>query len=123
MADHVVPRRNRFIVSPVHDSSTVIIPDESVNFFLEQIRACRRAFLSGYQYLQTEQEFVTAARQIRMIRSIHHLMRTHVECVSGAGPGVMAMMLRHIIPNTDSIGLNEREWSCSCECYLYVIRH
>ncbi len=80
-----------------------------MNFFLEQISACRRAFLSGYQYLRTEQEFVSASRQIRMIRSVHPLMRTHVECVSGADPGVIAMMLRHIIPNTDSIGLNERE--------------
>ena len=109
LADHVVPRNNRFIVSPVHDPSTVILPEASMDSFLEQIRSCRRAFLSGYQYLRTEQEFVTAARQIRMIRSVHPLMRTHVECVSGADRHVMTMMLRHIIPNTDSIGLNERE--------------
>jgi ADP-dependent phosphofructokinase/glucokinase len=96
-------------VSPVHDPSTVIIPKASENSFLEQIASCRRAFLSGYQYLRTEQEVVTAARQIRMIRSVHPLMRTHVECVSGADRNVMEMMLRHIIPNTDSIGLNERE--------------
>jgi ADP-dependent phosphofructokinase/glucokinase len=108
-ADGVVPRSNRFIVSPVHDSSTVIIPDASMNAFLGQIASCRRAFLSGYQYLRTEQEFVTAARQIRLIRSVHPLMRTHVECVSGADRQVITMMLRHIIPNTDSIGLNERE--------------
>jgi len=109
LADHVVPRNNRFIVSPVHDPSTVIIPDASMDSFLEQISACRRAFLSGFQYLRTEQEFATAARQIRMIRSVHPLMRTHVECVSGADQHVMEMMLRHIIPNTNSIGLNERE--------------
>ena len=109
LADGVVPRSNRFIVSPVHDSSTVIIPKEFETSFLEQITSCRRAFLSGYQYLRTEQEFVTASRQIRMIRSVHPLMRTHVECVSGAGRNVMTMMLRHILPNTDSIGLNERE--------------
>jgi ADP-dependent phosphofructokinase/glucokinase len=109
LADHVVPRSNRFIVSPVHDPSTVIIPDASVNSFLEQIITCRRAFLSGYQYLRTEQEFVTAARQIRMIRRVHPLMRTHVECVTGADRKGMAMMLRHILPNADSIGLNERE--------------
>jgi ADP-dependent phosphofructokinase/glucokinase len=108
-AKGVVPRNNRFIVSPVHDASTVIMPDASMKVFLEQIRACRRVFLSGYQYLQTEQEFRTAARQIRLIRSVHPLMRTHVECVSGAGPGVIAMMLCHILPETDSIGLNERE--------------
>jgi ADP-dependent phosphofructokinase/glucokinase len=118
LADRVVPRSNRFIVSPVHDASSVIIPDASVNSFLEQIIACRRAFLSGYQYLRTEQEFVTAAQQIRMIRSVHPLMRTHVECVSGADRYVMAMMLRHIIPNTDSIGLNERE----LDLFMHALR-
>jgi len=109
LADGVVPRSNRFIVSPVHDSSTVLIPEASRDFFRERIGACRRAFLSGYQYLRTEREFVTAARQIRLIRGVHPLMRTHVECVSGAGPDVMALMLHHILPGTDSIGLNERE--------------
>lgn len=108
-ADHVVPRSNRFIVSPLHDSSTVIIPEAFFLSFLEQIASCRRAFLSGYQYLRTEQEFVTAATQIRMIRGVHPLMRTHVECVSVSDPGVMSLMLRYIIPSTDSIGLNERE--------------
>jgi ADP-dependent phosphofructokinase/glucokinase len=108
-AEGVVLRNNRFIVSPIHDASTVIIPDALMTIFLEQIRACRRAFLSGYQYLRTEREFVTAARQIQLIRSVHPLMRTHVECVSGADTSVMAMMLRHILPVADSIGLNERE--------------
>jgi ADP-dependent phosphofructokinase/glucokinase len=118
LADHVVPRSNRFIVSPVHDPSTVIIPGDSVDSFLERITLCRRAFLSGYQYLRTEQEFVTAARQIRMIRSVHPLMRTHVECVSGADRNGMAMMLRHILPNANSIGLNEGELGL----YLHAVR-
>ena len=109
LADGVVPRSNRFIVSPVHDASTVIIPERFENSFLEQIAPCRRAFLSGYQYLRTEQEFITAGRQIQVIRRIDSRMRTHVECVSGSDRNVMAMMLRHIMPNTDSIGLNERE--------------
>jgi ADP-dependent phosphofructokinase/glucokinase len=108
-AEGVVLRNNRFIVSAVHDASTVIMPDASMTIFLEQIHTCRRAFLSGYQYLRTEREFVTAARQIQQIRNVHPLMRTHVECVSGADTSVMAMMLRHILPVADSIGLNERE--------------
>jgi ADP-dependent phosphofructokinase/glucokinase len=109
LADGVVPRSNRFIVSPLHDPSTVIIPKDSVNSLQKQITACRRAFLSGYQYLRTQQDFVTAARQIRMIRNVHPLMRTHVECVSGANRNVMALMLEHVFPAADSIGLNERE--------------
>jgi ADP-dependent phosphofructokinase/glucokinase len=109
VADGIVPRRNRFIVSPVHDSSTVIIPETFENSFLKQISSYQRAFLSGYQYLRTEQEFITASRQIQMIHRVHPLMRTHVECVSGASRFVLEMMYRYIIPNTDSIGLNEQE--------------
>ncbi len=109
LADDVVPRSNRFIVSPVHDPSTVLIPDACEKSFLERITSCKRAFLSGYQYLRTEHEFVTAARQLQFIRGVNPLMRTHVECVSGVKRSVLAMMLRHIIPNSDSIGLNEQE--------------
>ncbi|MGB9247296.1 MAG: ADP-dependent glucokinase/phosphofructokinase [Methanoregula sp.] len=109
VAEGVVPRKNRFIVSPVHDPSTILIPEEKEDAFLEQIATCRRAFLSGYQYLRTEQEFVTAARQLLRIRNIHSRMRTHVECVSGTPPPVLSMMLDHILKNTDSIGLNEHE--------------
>jgi ADP-dependent phosphofructokinase/glucokinase len=118
LADRVVPRSNRFIVSPVHDPSTVIIPDASERSFRELIVSCRRAFLSGYQYLRTKQQFIAAARQIRMIREVHPLMRTHVECVSGPDPKVMLMMLRYIFPNTDSIGLNERELGS----YMHLLR-
>jgi ADP-dependent phosphofructokinase/glucokinase len=107
--EQVVPRSNRFIVSPVHDPSTILIPEDLQDTFLKQIASCRRAFLSGYQYLRKEQEFITAARQIRMIRSVNPRMRTHVECVSVTEQPVLAMMLRHIIPNVDSIGLNEHE--------------
>jgi ADP-dependent phosphofructokinase/glucokinase len=109
VADGVVPRSNRFIVSPVHDPSTVIIPSEYENSFLEQIATCQRAFLSGYQYLRTEHEFITAARQLQLIRGVNPLMQVHVECVSGVKMSVLAMMLRHITPNTDSIGFNEVE--------------
>ena len=118
LADGVVPRSNRFIVSPLHAPSTVIIPKDCVNSLQKQITACRRAFLSGYQYLRTQQEFVTAASQIRMIRTVHPLMRTHVECVSGADRNVMALILRHIFPVADSIGLNERE----LELFMQVLQ-
>jgi ADP-dependent phosphofructokinase/glucokinase len=109
VAEQVVPRSNRFIVSPVHDPSTIHIPEASEDTFLKHIASCRCAFLSGYQYLRKEQEFITAARQIKMIRGANPRMRTHVECVSIADQSVLAMMLRHIIPNVDSIGLNEHE--------------
>jgi len=109
LAPGVVPRNNRFIVSPLHGASSVLIPGTSLGPFLERIALCRRAFLSGYQYLRTGQEFRAAAAQVREIRGVHPGMRTHAECVSAASRRVMALMLRHIIPSVDSIGLNEVE--------------
>ncbi|MGA7798004.1 MAG: ADP-dependent glucokinase/phosphofructokinase [Methanoregula sp.] len=109
VAEGVVPRVNRFIVSPAHEPSTILIPEEREAAFLEQIASCRRAFLSGYQYLRTEEEFIAAAGQLARIRSVHPRMRTHVECVSGIQPQILRMMLDHILQHTDSIGLNEQE--------------
>ena len=109
VAEGAVPRSNRFIVSPAHDPSEVIIPEEHETAFLEQIAGCRRAFLSGYQFLRTEREFVRAARQLVRIRSVHPRMRTHVECVSGVLPRIVPLLLDHILKKTDSIGLNEQE--------------
>ena len=109
VAEGIVPRSNRFIVSPIHDPSTAFVPAESEAAFLEQVAACNRAFLSGYQYLRTKKEFASAAGQLRRIRTVHPRMRTHVECVSGLQPEILSLMLRHILPETDSIGLNEHE--------------
>jgi len=107
----VIPRPNRFIASPVHDPSTVLVPAGAMDDFLATIAPCRRAFLSGYQYLRTEQDFITAAGQLSQIRGVHAGMRTHVECVTVKDRSVLSMMLRHILPHADSIGLNERELS------------
>lgn len=108
-AKGVIPRNNRFIASPLHDPSTVLVPADAMEIFLAAITPCRRAFLSGYQYLQTEQDFIMAAGQLRRIRSVHPGMQTHVECVTVADRSVLSMILQHILPNADSIGLNEHE--------------
>ncbi len=108
-AEGVTPRSSRFIASPLHDPSTVLVPAGAMEDFLASIAPCRRAFLSGYQYLRTGQDFITAASQLCRIRAVHPLMRTHVEFVTVTDPTVLSMMLRHILPNADSIGLNERE--------------
>ena len=108
-ADGVTPRANRVIASPLHDPATVLVPAGAMGDFLASIAPCRRAFLSGYQYLRTEQDFITAAGQLSLIRDVHPGMRTHVECVTVADRSVLSLMLRHILPNADSIGLNERE--------------
>src|SRR5208337_4517963 len=56
----VVPRNNRFIVSPVHEPASVLVPEGSTDLFLEAIAGCTRAFLSGYQYLRSDRDFAAA---------------------------------------------------------------
>ena len=102
-------RNNRFIVSPAHDPRTVVITIDRQDSFLNQIRSCRRAFLSGYQFLEKKEDFITAASQALAIRRVNPLMRTHMECVSGVNSRVISMIIEHIFPHMDSIGLNELE--------------
>ena len=109
LAPGTVPRNNRFIVSPAHDPSTVLIPANAEEPLRAEIAACRRAFLCGYQYLATEKAFSRAARQLARIRTANPAMRTHVECVGGVLPRVLERMARLIFPHADSIGLNEQE--------------
>ena len=109
LAEGVVPRNNRFIVSPAHDPRTVVITIDRQDSFLNQIRSCRRAFLSGYQFLEKKEDFITAASQALAIRRVNPLMRTHMECVSGVNSRVISMIIEHIFPHMDSIGLNELE--------------
>ena len=109
LAPGTIPRNNRFIVSPAHTASSVLVPAAAQDAFFARIASCRRAFLSGYQYLQTEEEFDRAARQLARIRAHHPAMRTHVECTGGIRPGTYTLMARHIFPHADSLGLNEQE--------------
>jgi ADP-dependent phosphofructokinase/glucokinase len=109
LAEGVVPRNNRFIVSPAHDPHTVMIPINRQESFLDQIRSCQRAFLSGYQFLEKKEDFITAASQALAVRRVNPLMRIHTECVSGVNSRVISMIIEHILPHMDSIGLNERE--------------
>ena len=108
-APGTVPRSNRLIVSPAHKPSSIFIPAAAQDAFLAQIAFCRRAFLSGYQYLHTEDEFSRAARQLAQIRALHPAMRTHIECTGGIHPRIYALIARHVFPHADSIGLNEQE--------------
>jgi ADP-dependent phosphofructokinase/glucokinase len=109
VGEGIVPRGNRFIASPLHGSDSALIPDTCLDSFLETVFPCRRAFLSGYQYLVTEQDFINGAAQLCRIRAANPLMRTHVECVSIADRAKLSMMVRHIFRNADSIGMNEKE--------------
>jgi ADP-dependent phosphofructokinase/glucokinase len=109
LADGVVPRNNRFIVSPVHDPGSVIIPEKSMERFLAQIAPCNRAFLSGYQYLRSGREFAMAADQILLMKKRNSGLRVHVECVSVTDEEILGGFVRHILPVADSIGLNEHE--------------
>ena len=109
VADGIVPRNNRFIASPVHEPESVLIPENSRDMFMTGIFQYTRAFLSGYQYLQTEEEFALAAEQILLMKKNNDPMRIHLESVSVTDDAVIGGIIRHILPVADSIGLNEHE--------------
>ena len=109
VAAGVIPRNNRFIVSPVHSPDSVLLPNDKREAFSAAISPYTRAFLSGYQYLQTDEEFARAADQILLMKKNNDCMRIHVECVSVTDTAVISGFINHILPVADSIGLNEHE--------------
>jgi ADP-dependent phosphofructokinase/glucokinase len=111
LAPDVIPRNNRFIVSPVHEPASVLIPGSCMDLFLKEIGSCNRAFLSGYQYLRSDHEFEAAASQIARMKDRNASLRVHIECVSATGDEVTRGFVRHILPAADSLGLNEQELS------------
>ena len=109
LASGVTPRNNRFIISPVHEPASVLIPKPRMEPFLAGIASCTRAFLSGYQYLRSEQDFTTAADQMYQMKNRNSSLRIHIESVSVTDKEVINGLVRHILPAADSFGLNEHE--------------
>jgi ADP-dependent phosphofructokinase/glucokinase len=109
LAEGAVPRNNRFIVSPHHDPSTVILNKEILREFRNAASTCDRAFLSGYQYLTSDKEFRNAADQLVLAKKENPSLRIHVEWVTVADTEITGYFLRYILPHADSLGLNERE--------------
>ncbi|MDP2796430.1 MAG: ADP-dependent glucokinase/phosphofructokinase [Methanoregula sp.] len=109
VADGVTSRNNRFIASPAHTPESVLIPGDKMDAFSAGISQYARAFLSGYQYLQTDEEFDRAAEQCLLMKKNNDRMRVHVECVSVTDNKIINGFIQHILPVTDSIGLNEHE--------------
>ncbi len=105
----VTPRNNRFIASPAHKPESVLIPGERMDAFSQGIAQYTRAFLSGYQYLQSDEEFCMAAEQCLLMKEKNNRMRVHVECVSVTDNKIINGFIHHILPVADSIGLNEHE--------------
>jgi ADP-dependent phosphofructokinase/glucokinase len=116
VTEGVIPRNNRFIASPIHSPESVLIPEENRNTFCERISHYTRAFLSGYQYLKTDDEFRRAADQILRMKKNNDRMRIHVECVSVTDTGVINGFIHYILPEADSIGLNEHELVLLLHC-------
>ena len=105
----VTPRNNRFIASPAHTPESVLIPGERMDAFSQGIAQYTRVFLSGYQYLQTDEEFRQAADQCLLMKKNNNRVRVHVECVSVTDKKIINGFIHHILPVADSIGLNEHE--------------
>jgi len=112
----VNPRNNRFIASPAHTTESVLIPGKKMNEFSQEIAHYTRAFLSGYQYLQTDEEFCQAAEQCQLMKKNNNRMRVHVECVSVNDNKIIRGFIKHILPVADSIGLNEHELVLLLDC-------
>ena len=112
----VTPRNNRFIASPAHTPESVLIPGDRMDAFSQEIAHYNRAFLSGYQYLQTDEEFCMAAEQCRFMKKNNNRMRVHVECVSVTDNKIITGFIHHILPVADSIGLNEHELALLLHC-------
>lgn len=109
LAPGVIPRNNRFIASPACDPASALVPEEIAGKVISTISRYTRVFLSGYQYLSHDSEFVRAADQILHMKNQNPSMRVHVECVSVTDDAVIGGFARHILPVADSIGLNEHE--------------
>ena len=106
-----IPRSNRFIISPEKSAGSTLLPQGSQDRIIPQLSSCTRAFLSGYQYLATGEEFTAGADQIAWLRQANPAMRVHVECVSVTDPAVNAGIVDTILPAADSAGMNENELS------------
>ena len=109
ISEGVIPRSNRFIVSPAHEPSSVLIPEGSMGRFLTDTLCCTRAFLSGYHYLDSEREFCAARDQIREMKRNNRNLKIHVEWVSPGERERISRFIHYILPETDSLGLNEQE--------------
>ena len=105
----VIPRSNRFIASPACDPESALIPENVLDAVIARISVYNRVFLSGYQYLMQDEEFLRAAAQILQIKKDSPQTRVHVECVSVTDDSVIGRFARYILPAADSIGLNEHE--------------
>lgn len=111
-APGIMPRHNRFIVSPVHKPSSVLIPKSSLEDFLRSAKTCTRGFFSGYQYLRTCREFLAAADQLGQMKDRNASLRVHVEWVSVTAEKVSRLCAQYIFPGADSLGLNGHELMC-----------
>jgi ADP-dependent phosphofructokinase/glucokinase len=115
VAEGVLARDNRFIASPRKTGENTILPEKSLSDTLSRISKCTRAFLSGYQYLQEEEDFIQAAHQIQALKEKNPDLRVHIECVSVTDERVIAGIMHYILPAADSAGMNESELSLMLE--------
>ena len=102
-------RANRFIASPKTHPGKPLFDAHALDRLPSLITRCTRGFLSGYQYLTTEEEFLEARRQLHAMRRASPSFRSHVECVTIDHEEILAMLTRWVLPEADSVGCNEQE--------------
>src|SRR5208337_665943 len=116
LAPGAVARNNRFIVSPLHDPSTILLNEEIIGEFRKAAAFCDRAFLSGYQYLTSDREFSIAADQLLVAKKQNPHLRIHAEWVTVADDEITRRFVRYILPHASSLGLNEQELGFVYRC-------
>jgi len=105
----LVPRMNRFIVSYRPKGREPFFDDKISDNFKENLKNIKRAFLSGYQAISTDEQFFRAKVQLSLMRKANPEMKMHLEFTSEEDLEKVAKIVKYLLPAIDSIGCNERE--------------
>ena len=104
-----VPRMNRFIVSYRPKGREPFFDDKISENFKETLKKIKRAFLSGYQAILTDEQFFRAKVQLGLMRKANPDMKMHLEFTSEECQDKVAKIVKYLLPSVDSLGCNERE--------------
>ncbi len=104
-----VPRMNRFIVSYRPKGREPFFEEDLAKNMEKHLKKTKRAFLSGYHSLDTEQQFFKAKVQLGILRKANPNMKMHLEFTSEEDMDKVSKIVKYIIPGVDSVGCNERE--------------
>ncbi len=102
------PRANRFILSYHPKECKPILDEKLILYSKKYLKSVRRVFLSGYQLLESRNDFSKAKTQLEFMREFSKKAKYHMELTnveeSDKRKGILG-----IAKNFDSLGCNEVE--------------